>query len=147
MFIRVKKIGPYEYLYLVETAREGGQPGPARHQGTRPTRRGRELGSARWPDPCRERMRQEEVCGLDWSQVSIPRREVSLIKTKTSSPMIVPLSDVAVGTLRHITAPYVFWHYDGQRHTTFANWCRDRPPARCAVPMPRSAPPFRIDLP
>jgi hypothetical protein len=23
MFIRVKKIGPYEYLYLVENAREG----------------------------------------------------------------------------------------------------------------------------
>ena len=25
MFIRVKKIGPYEYLYLVENAREGGR--------------------------------------------------------------------------------------------------------------------------
>ena len=24
MFIRVKKIGPYEYLYLVENAREAG---------------------------------------------------------------------------------------------------------------------------
>jgi integrase/recombinase XerD len=70
-------------------------------------------------------MRQEEVCGLEWSQVAIPRREVKLTKTKTSSPRIVPLSDVAVGTLvgtpRHITSPYVFWHHDGQRHTTFAN--------------------------
>src|SRR5689334_24043451 len=25
MFVRVKKIGPYEYLYLVENAREGGR--------------------------------------------------------------------------------------------------------------------------
>jgi integrase len=44
-----------------------------------------------------------------------------LTKTKTSSPRIVPLSDVAVGTPRHITSPYVFWRHDGQRHTTFAN--------------------------
>jgi hypothetical protein len=33
IFIRVKKIGPYEYLYLVENAREGATM-PARHQGT-----------------------------------------------------------------------------------------------------------------
>jgi site-specific recombinase XerD len=70
-------------------------------------------------------MRQKEVCGLEWSQVSIQRREVRLTKTKTSSPRIVPLSDVAVGTLvgipRHITSLYVFWHHDGQRDTTFAN--------------------------
>ena len=25
MFVRVKKIGPYDYLYLVENAREGGR--------------------------------------------------------------------------------------------------------------------------
>ncbi len=70
-------------------------------------------------------MRQEEVCGLEWSQVSIQRREVRLTKTKTSSPRVVPLSDTAIGTLvgtpRHITSPYVFWHDDGQRYTTFAN--------------------------
>jgi integrase/recombinase XerD len=70
-------------------------------------------------------MRQEEVCGLEWSQVSIQRREVRLTKTKTSSPRVVPLSDAALGTLvgtpRHITSPYVFWHHDGQRHSTFAN--------------------------
>jgi len=65
------------------------------------------------------------VCSLEWSQVSIPRREIRLTKTKTSSPRIVPLSDFAmstlVGTPRHITLPYVFWHDDGQRYTTFAN--------------------------
>jgi integrase/recombinase XerD len=70
-------------------------------------------------------MRQEEVCGLEWSQVSVQRREVRLTKTKTSSPRVVPLSDAAidtlVGTPRHITSPYVFWHHDGKRHSTFAN--------------------------
>jgi integrase/recombinase XerD len=44
-------------------------------------------------------LRQEETCGLEWSQVSIPRREVRLTKTKTSSPRVVPLSDLAIGTL------------------------------------------------
>jgi integrase/recombinase XerD len=69
-------------------------------------------------------MRQEEACGLDWSQVSIQRREIRLTKTKTSSPRIVPLSDAALGTLtgtpRHITGAWVFWHDDGQRYTNFA---------------------------
>jgi integrase len=69
-------------------------------------------------------MRQEEVCGLESSQVSIQRREIRLTKTKTSSPRVVPLSDTAIGTLvgtpRHITSPYVFWHHDGTRHTAFA---------------------------
>ncbi len=70
-------------------------------------------------------MRQEEVCSLEWSQVSIPRREVKLTKTKTSSPRVVPLSDTAIGTLvgtpRHMTSPYVFWRGNGQRYTNFAN--------------------------
>jgi Phage integrase family len=70
-------------------------------------------------------IRQEEVCSLEWSQVSIPRREVRLTKTKTSSPRVVPLSDAALGTLigtpRHLISPYVFWHADGQRYTNFAN--------------------------
>jgi integrase/recombinase XerD len=69
-------------------------------------------------------MRQDEVCGLEWSQVSIQRREVRLTKTKTSSPRVVPLSDTTLGTLvgtpRHITSPYVFWHGAGDRYTCFA---------------------------
>ena len=32
MFVRVKKIGAYEYLYLVENAREGGTARTARGQ-------------------------------------------------------------------------------------------------------------------
>ncbi len=85
-------------------------------------------------------MRQEEVCGLEWSQVSLQRREVRLTKTKTSSPRVVPLSDAAVGTLvgtpRHVTSGVVFWHGDGRRFTTFANIFariarRARVPCRC----------------
>ena len=38
---------------------------------------------------------------------------------------MVPLSHVALGTLlgtpRHPTSPYVFWHGDGRRHMRFAN--------------------------
>jgi integrase len=70
-------------------------------------------------------MRQEEVCSLEWSQVSIQRREIRLTKTKTSSTRVVPLSDEALrtitGTPRRATAPYVFWHHDGKRYSTFAN--------------------------
>jgi integrase len=44
-------------------------------------------------------MRLEEVCSMEWSQVSILRREVRLIKTKSSGPRVVPLSDAAIGTL------------------------------------------------
>jgi integrase len=83
-------------------------------------------------------MRQEEVCGLEWSQVSIQRREVRLTKTKTSSPRVVPLSDAAVGTLtgtpRHPTSAYVFWHGDGQRYSTFANRFADIA-SRAGVPF------------
>jgi hypothetical protein len=65
-------------------------------------------------------MGPEEVCGLEWSQVSVKRREVEVV----SGQRVLPLSDVALGTLvvtpRHIISPYVFWHHDGQRHTTLA---------------------------
>jgi integrase len=70
-------------------------------------------------------LRQEEAVSLEWGQVSIQRREVRLTKTKTSAPRVVPLSDEALGTLlgtpRHITGRYVFWHHDGQRYFQFAS--------------------------
>jgi integrase len=69
-------------------------------------------------------MRQEEACSLEWSQVSLARREIRLIKTKTSAPRVIPLSDVAlstlVGTPRHLTKPWVFWHNQGERYGNFA---------------------------
>jgi integrase/recombinase XerD len=74
-------------------------------------------------------MRLDEVCSLEWSQISIPRREVRLTKTKTSSPRVVPLSDAALGTIlgtpRHVTSPYVFWRGNGERYTSFSGAFRD----------------------
>lgn len=74
-------------------------------------------------------MRQEEAVSLEWSQVSLQRREVRLTKTKTSAPRIVPLSDEAIGTLvgtpRHVTSSYVFWHGTGQRYSSFSSQYRN----------------------
>jgi integrase/recombinase XerD len=83
-------------------------------------------------------MRQEEVCGLEWSQVSIQRREIRLTKTKTSSPRVVPLSDAA--TCRHTPAHHFAlrvlarrWH---QVHMLRRTISADRPPSRGAIPLP-----------
>jgi integrase len=69
-------------------------------------------------------MRLDEVCSLEWSQVSITRREIRLTKTKTSNPRVVPLSDPALGTLagtpRHVISAFVFWRGNGQRITNFS---------------------------
>ncbi len=71
-------------------------------------------------------MRLEEAISLEWSQVTLHRREVRLTKTKTSSPRIVPLSQFALDTLlaspRHPTSPYVFWHNErGDRYHQFSS--------------------------
>jgi integrase/recombinase XerD len=54
-------------------------------------------------------MRLEEAMSLEWPQVSLGRREIRLIKTKTSAPRIVPLSQAAYHTLlsipKHPTSP------------------------------------------
>lgn len=73
-------------------------------------------------------MRMEEAVSLEWSQVSLHRREVRLIKTKTSAPRVVPLSEAAhrtlVGTSRHPTSPFVFWHSNGERYRQFSGHFR-----------------------
>jgi integrase/recombinase XerD len=73
-------------------------------------------------------MRMEEAISLEWSQVSLQRREIRLIKTKTSSPRVVPLSqaayDTLIGTPRHSTSPYVFWHSGGDRFRQFSGHFR-----------------------
>jgi integrase len=85
-------------------------------------------------------MRLDEVCSMEWSQVSIPRHEIRLTKTKTktSSPRVVPLSDDALGTIlgtpRHVTSPVVFWRGDGDRYTKFSGLFR-RIAARAEVPF------------
>lgn len=69
-------------------------------------------------------VRTEEALSLEWGQVALPRREIRLIKTKTSSPRVVPLSDAALETLtstpRHVTSKFVFWHGDGERFRQFS---------------------------
>jgi integrase len=69
-------------------------------------------------------MRLDEVCSLEWTQVSVERREACLTKTKTSSPRVVPLSDAALGAIlgapRHPASPHVFWHGDGERYANFS---------------------------
>lgn len=83
-------------------------------------------------------MRMDEVCSMEWSQVSIPRREVRLTKTKTSSPRVVPLGDDALdtilGTPRHPTSPFVFWRGDGERYTSFSGAFR-KIAGRAGVPF------------
>jgi integrase len=85
-------------------------------------------------------MRLEEVCGLEWHQVSIERREVRLTKTKTNAPRTVPLSRDALGTIlgtaRHPVSPFVFWHGDGHRYRNFSGYFsrlakRQKVPFRC----------------
>ena len=71
-------------------------------------------------------MRTQKALSLEWSQVSLHRREVRLTKTKTSSPRIVPLSRFAYETLvacpRHPTSPFVFWHNErGDRYHQFSS--------------------------
>ena len=70
-------------------------------------------------------MRLEEALSLEWGQVNAQRREVALTKTKTNRPRTVPLSDAALGTIlgtpRHITSGYVFWHHNGERYSCFSN--------------------------
>lgn len=73
-------------------------------------------------------VRMEEALSLEWPNVSLERREIRLIKTKTSSPRTVPLSDAAIRTLksvpRHPTSKFVFWHSDGERYQQFSGHFR-----------------------
>jgi integrase len=70
-------------------------------------------------------MREEEGASLEWPQIHEMRREATLLKTKTSRPRVVPLSDEAWGTLegteRHPESRYVFWHSNGQRYQNVAS--------------------------
>ena len=57
---------------------------------------------------------------LEWSQVNIERREITLLKTKTSIPRVVPLTNRALDVLRNIrchwSSTYVFCKDDGSRY-------------------------------
>lgn len=93
--------------------------------------------------------RQEEVAGLEWRNVSLPKGQVTLVRTKTSRPrtirLLTPGGDATgtiTGTVRHLTCPYVFWRADGVRYSQPATlfWSLTQRVAR-AVPGFR---PFRF---
>jgi integrase len=69
-------------------------------------------------------MRMEEAISLEWTQIGVDRREIYLVKTKTSAPRVVPLSEAAYATLkdvpRHRNSPFVFWHSNGERYRQFS---------------------------
>lgn len=64
-------------------------------------------------------MRREEQFSLEWSQVDLRKREVLLTKTKTDSPRVVPLSNLAAAQItaqvRYPHSPYVFNNDEGGR--------------------------------
>lgn len=69
-------------------------------------------------------MRQTEAVSLEWSQVDLKHNEVTLTRTKTNRPRVVPLSEEAKAILsrqpRHITRHSVF-HHDGYPFKNFAS--------------------------
>jgi integrase/recombinase XerD len=70
-------------------------------------------------------MREEEAAGLEWSQVSTKERRITLTRTKTNRPRVVPLDDSAVGTIAgtpvRLKCSWVFWHDDGERFAEVAS--------------------------
>ncbi len=46
--------------------------------------------------------------------------QMTMRRIRLTNPRVVPLGDVALGTPRRITAPFVFWRDDGSRYTCFA---------------------------
>lgn len=77
-------------------------------------------------------MRSEELLSLTWSQVNLERQEVTLHRTKSGLPRVIPLTPVAVATFvaitRHVTSPYVFCDQSGKRYKSvksgFKGACR-----------------------
>ncbi len=67
-------------------------------------------------------LREKEATGLERQSVDIPNRRLTLTRTKTNRPRVVPLDDkitsqavgTYAGTVTHISSPYVFWHDDGE---------------------------------
>lgn len=58
-------------------------------------------------------MRLEEAGGLQWSNVDLRRKTITLTETKAGKVRVIPLTEAAVGTLsgtpRRLGCPYVFW--------------------------------------
>jgi integrase len=91
-------------------------------------------------------LREQNVCGLQWIDVDLERREVRvihkqhLVSTKNKRSMVIALSEAAVlalqNTAKHADCLYVFWHLakvpdpkregcfkvQPQRFKSMANW-------------------------
>lgn len=65
-------------------------------------------------------LRLDEQLSLEWSQVNLTRCEITLTKTKTDNPRVVPLLERSARILahhpRHIHSTYVFHKSDGSRY-------------------------------
>ncbi len=59
-------------------------------------------------------MRLEEAASLQWRQIDLARRTVTLERTKARKVRVVTLNDTALaalsGVLRHTQSPWVFWY-------------------------------------
>jgi integrase/recombinase XerD len=59
-------------------------------------------------------MRLEEAASLQWRQVDLNRRTLTLERTKARKIRVVTLNDAAIAALsavtRHLQSPWVFWH-------------------------------------
>lgn len=73
-------------------------------------------------------MRLEEVGGLTHRAAALNRGEITLTKTK-STVRTIRLTEAAIrtirGTPRHISAPWVFWHDDGERYLNLSSRLRE----------------------
>lgn len=67
-------------------------------------------------------MRQKEICTLEWHQVDLKRRSVTLYVTKRRRPRAVTLTPRAVAILKarpvYLGKPLVFWHGEGESYTS-----------------------------
>lgn len=70
-------------------------------------------------------MRQNEAVTLEWPQVDLQRREITLLKTKNSRPRVISIelsTALWLGRLpRHSVSQYVFWHGAGFLYANFSS--------------------------
>lgn len=63
-------------------------------------------------------LRASELVFLEWSNINNHKHEITLTETKAGIARIVPLStrasQILASQIRHVSAPYVFWHKDGK---------------------------------
>lgn len=70
-------------------------------------------------------MREEEIGSLERPQISEKLQQITLTKTKTSRPRVVPMDERAAGTVlgttRYLHSQVVYWHGEGVRYANIAS--------------------------